>query len=63
MYYIEQKYTGIFTEVHQIGLDGQEPAKLFKINWGNFGLKNEQEQLNLISCTCKILFTDNVLQI
>jgi hypothetical protein len=44
MYYMEQKYLGIFTKEHQIGQDGQEPAYLFKINWDRFGLKKETGQ-------------------
>jgi hypothetical protein len=38
MYYIEQKYRGIFSTVHQIGGNEDEPAYLFQIHWNRFGL-------------------------
>jgi hypothetical protein len=39
LYFIEQKYPGILTVVHQIGANEQEePAWLYKINYSNFGI-------------------------
>jgi hypothetical protein len=39
LYFVEQKYPGILTVVHQIGANEQEePAWLYKINYSNFGL-------------------------
>jgi hypothetical protein len=39
LYFVEQKYPGILTLVHQIGAsETEEPAWLYKINYGNFGL-------------------------
>jgi hypothetical protein len=38
MYYIEQKYPGIFSTVHQIGGNEEEPAYLFQIHWERYGL-------------------------
>jgi hypothetical protein len=38
MYYIEQKYFGIFSQVHQIG-GNEEPAFLFRLHWDRFGLE------------------------
>ncbi len=41
MYYIEQKYYGIFSQVTQIGGNQDEPAYLFRIHWEKFGLDKE----------------------
>lgn len=39
LYFVELKYPGILTLVHQIGVNEQEePAWLYKINYTNFGL-------------------------
>jgi hypothetical protein len=39
LFFVEQKYPGILTVVHQIGAHEQEePAWLYKINYSNFGL-------------------------
>ncbi len=39
LYFVEQKYPGILSVVHQIGANEQEePAWLYKINYSNFGL-------------------------
>ncbi len=38
MYYMEQKYPGIFSQVSQIGGVNDEPAYLFMIHWERFGL-------------------------
>ncbi len=38
MYYMEQKYYGIFSQTHQIGDNNGEPAYLFQIHWERFGL-------------------------
>jgi hypothetical protein len=38
MYYIEQKYPGIFTQVTQVGGNNDEPAQLFRIQWEIYGL-------------------------
>jgi hypothetical protein len=43
MYYIEQKYFGIFSQVSQIGGNDEEPAYLFKIHWDRFGLEKAKE--------------------
>jgi hypothetical protein len=37
MYYMEQKYIGIFSQVSQMGNPEDEPAYLFKINWERYG--------------------------
>jgi hypothetical protein len=39
MYYVEQKYPGIFSQVTQIGGNDDEPARLFQIHWERYGLK------------------------
>ena len=41
MYYMEQKYLGIFSQESQIGTDNEEPAYLFRIHWERFGLKED----------------------
>ena len=38
MYYIEQKYPGIFKQVTQVGGNNDEPAQLFQIQWSLYGL-------------------------
>jgi hypothetical protein len=38
MYYMEQKYLGIFSQVSQVGGNNDEPAYLFRIHWDRFGL-------------------------
>ncbi|MBN2481223.1 MAG: hypothetical protein JXB19_05755 [Bacteroidales bacterium] len=38
LYFIEQKYPGIFSLVHQIGADHEEPAWLYKINYDFYNL-------------------------
>ncbi|HEC43922.1 MAG TPA: hypothetical protein ENI20_13960 [Bacteroides sp.] len=38
LYYIEQKYYGIFSQVSQVGRNEDEPAYLFRIHWERFGL-------------------------
>ncbi len=38
LFYIELKYPGLFTLVHQIGANDNEPAKLLKINYKMFDL-------------------------
>ena len=38
LYYIELKYPGIFTLVHQIGKQNAEPAYLYKINYKNYNI-------------------------
>ena len=38
MYFMEQKYYGIFSQTHQIGDNNGEPAYLFQIHWERFGL-------------------------
>jgi len=38
LYFIEQKYPGILTVVHQIGNNDQEPAWLYQINYAAYGL-------------------------
>jgi len=38
LYFIQQKYPGIFTLQHQIGTDNEEPAWLYKINYDAYGL-------------------------
>ena len=40
MYYIEQKYPGIFRQVTQIGGNQDEPAQLYRIQWELYGLKS-----------------------
>jgi hypothetical protein len=42
MYYIEQKYFGIFSQVSRIGGENEEPAYLFKINWERYGLDEKR---------------------
>ena len=37
MYYMEQKYYGIFSQTHQIGANDDEPAYLFQIHWERYG--------------------------
>jgi hypothetical protein len=44
MYYMEQKYAGIFSQVNQIGGNEDEPAYLFRIHWDRFGLETAKEQ-------------------
>ena len=44
MYYMEQKYFGIFSQVSQIGGDDEEPAYLFQIHWDRFGLEKPKDQ-------------------
>ncbi|MCK5347468.1 MAG: hypothetical protein KAR20_28860, partial [Candidatus Heimdallarchaeota archaeon] len=41
MYYMEQKYLGIFSQESQIGNNNEEPAYLFRIHWERFGLKED----------------------
>lgn len=38
LYFVEQKFPGILTVVHQIGNNDQEPAWLYKINYDVYGL-------------------------
>ncbi|MBN1414685.1 MAG: hypothetical protein JW973_06260 [Bacteroidales bacterium] len=38
LYIIEMKYPGIFTVQHQIGSNDNEPALLYKINYGLYGI-------------------------
>jgi hypothetical protein len=38
LFFVEQKYPGILTEVHQIGQDDGEPAWLYQINYKFYGL-------------------------
>jgi hypothetical protein len=38
MYYIEQKYYGIFSQTHQIGGNDDEPAYLYQIHWERYGM-------------------------
>lgn len=44
MYYMEQKYAGIFSQVNQIGGVEEEPAYLFQIHWDRFGLESAKDQ-------------------
>jgi hypothetical protein len=44
MYYIEQKYPGIFRQVTQIGGNQDEPAQLYRIQWELYGLKSAPEK-------------------
>ena len=37
LYFIEQKYPGMLTQVHQIGNNDQEPAWLYQINYRYYG--------------------------
>jgi type IV secretory pathway ATPase VirB11/archaellum biosynthesis ATPase len=39
IYYMEQKYYGIFSQVSRIGGDDEEPAYLYQIHWERYGLK------------------------
>ncbi len=41
LYYMEQKYPGIFSQVSQIGDNQDEPAHLFMIHWERYGLDQE----------------------
>jgi len=43
MYYMEQKYFGIFSQVSQIGGDDEEPAYLFRIHWDRVGLEKAKD--------------------
>ena len=38
LYFVEQKYPGILTLVHQIGNDAEEPAWLYRINYNAYNL-------------------------
>ena len=38
LYFVEQKYPGILTLVHQIGANEQEPAWLYQINYKLYGM-------------------------
>jgi len=38
LFFVEQKYPGILTLVHQIGADAEEPAWLYQINYKLYGL-------------------------
>ncbi|MBN1159579.1 MAG: hypothetical protein JXA61_09375 [Bacteroidales bacterium] len=38
LYFIEQKFPGIFSLVHQIGTDHEEPAWLYKINYDLYNI-------------------------
>jgi len=38
MYYMEQKYSGLFSQTQQVGANNAEPAYLFQIHWERFGL-------------------------
>jgi hypothetical protein len=38
LYFIEQKYPGILTLVHQIGADAEEPAWLYRIDYNTYHL-------------------------
>lgn len=38
LYFIELKYPGIYSLVHQVGRDNEEPAWLYKINYQLYGL-------------------------
>ena len=40
IYYMEQKYYGLFSQVSQIGEKDEEPAYLYKIHWDRYGLDN-----------------------
>ncbi|MFC2098484.1 hypothetical protein ACFLSP_01935 [Bacteroidota bacterium] len=42
MYYIEQKYFGIFSQVSQMGENQDEPAYLFQIHWERYGLDDPE---------------------
>jgi hypothetical protein len=39
LYYIETKYPGILTLVHQVGSNNDEPAKLYKINYHIYNME------------------------
>ena len=41
LYYIEQKYIGIFSQVHQIGEKDKEPTVLLQVHWDRFGLEKK----------------------
>jgi len=43
MYYMEQKYFGIFSQVSQIGGNDEEPAYLFRIHWDRVGLEKAKD--------------------
>ncbi len=38
LYFVEQKYPGILTLVHQIGADAEEPAWLYQLNYNTYHL-------------------------
>jgi hypothetical protein len=38
LYFVEQKYPGILTLVHQIGTDAEEPAWLYRIDYNTYHL-------------------------